>query len=135
MLQKLKAIRLSEQSIQCFRSSLCDQIFLVETENKLSDFGKISGGIFYGFNLGLLLFLIYLNDMLQAVKLNLLLYFDDSCLMYQHNDIAEIEKMLNNDFENNCDWFIDNKVSIHFGDDKIKSILFVSKQGLKMFVN
>ena len=73
--------------------------------------------------------------MLQAVKLNLLFYFDDSCLMYQHNDIAEIEKMLNNDFENNCDWFIDNKVSIHFGDDKIKSILFVSKQGLKMFVN
>ena len=73
--------------------------------------------------------------MLQAVKLNLLLYFDDSCLMYQHDDIAEIEKMLNKDFENNCDWFIDNKVSIHFGDDKIKSILFVSKQGLKMFVN
>ena len=29
-----------------FRSTLCDQIFLVETENKLSDFGKISGGIF-----------------------------------------------------------------------------------------
>ena len=46
LLQKLKAIRFSEQSIQCFRFSLCDQIFLVETENKLPDFGKISGGIF-----------------------------------------------------------------------------------------
>ena len=46
LLQKLKAIRFFEQSIQCFRFSLCDQIFLVETENKLPDFGKISGGIF-----------------------------------------------------------------------------------------
>ena len=40
--QKLKAIRFSEQSIQWFRCHLCDRIFLVETENKLSDLGKIS---------------------------------------------------------------------------------------------
>ena len=36
--------------------------------------------------------------------------------------------MLNKDFKNICDWFVDNKLSIHFGDDKTKSILFVSKR-------
>ena len=31
------------------------------------------------------------------------------------------------DFCNICDWFVDNKLSIHFGDDKTKPILFASK--------
>ena len=35
--------------------------------------------------------------------------------------------MLNEDFENVCDWFVNNKLSVHFGDDKTKSILFASK--------
>ena len=30
-----------------------------------------------------------------------------------------------------CDWFADNKLSIYFGDDKTKSILFASKRGTK----
>ena len=106
MLQKLKAIRFSEQSIQWFRSHLCDRIFLVETENKLSDFEKISCGVPQGSILGPLLFLIYVNDISKAVKPYLLLYADDSCLMYQHKDIAIIEKILNEDFENICDSFI-----------------------------
>ena len=97
LLQNLKAIRFSEQSIQWFRSYLCEQIFLVETENKLSDFGKISCGVPQGSILGPLLFLIY--DMPEAIKSNLLLYPDDSCLMYQHKNTAKTEKILNEDFE------------------------------------
>ena len=30
-----------------------------------------------------------------------------------------------------CDWFVDNKLSIHFGEDKTKSILFASKRKIK----
>ena len=67
----------------------------------------------------------------QAVKSNLFLYADDSCLMYQHRDVNEIEKQLNNNFKNVCDWFVDNKLSIHFGEDKTKSILFASKRKIK----
>ena len=39
-----------------------------------------------------------------------------------------MEKILNEDFENICDWFVDNKLSIHFNDDKTKSIILTSKQ-------
>ena len=70
--------------------------------------------------MGPLLFLIYVNNMPQAVKSNMLLYADDSCLMYQHKDIAIIKKILNEDFQNISDWFVDNKLSIRFGDDKSK---------------
>ena len=31
-----------------------------------------------------------------------------------------------NDSQNDCDWFLNNKLSIHFGEDKTKSILFAS---------
>ena len=67
---------------------------MVETENKLSDFGKISCGVPQGSILGPLLVLIYVSDMPEAVKSNLLLYADDSCVMYQYKDIAKIEKIL-----------------------------------------
>ena len=56
---------------------------------------------------------------------------DDSCLMYQHTDVEEIEEQLNNDFENVCDWFVDNNLSIHFGEDKTKSILFTTKRKIR----
>ena len=64
----------------------------------------------------------------HTVKYTLLLYADDSCILYQHNEVGETEKHLNKDFENIYDWFVDNKLSIHFGKDKNKSILFASKQ-------
>ena len=56
--------------------------------------------------------------MSQAVKCNLFLYADDTYLFSQHKDINKIEKQLNEDFVNTCDWFVSIKLSIHFGDDK-----------------
>ena len=69
-----------------------------------------------------------MNDMPQAVKSNLFLYADDSCLAFQGKDVTEIEKQLNEDFTNICWYFADNKLSIHFGEDKAnKSIPITSK--------
>ena len=47
--------------------------------------------------LGPLLFLIYVNHLPQAVKSTLFLYADDSCILYQHKEVDEIEKNLNKD--------------------------------------
>ena len=41
--------------------------------------------------------------------------------------LIKFEKQLNEDFCNICDWFVDNKLSIHFGEDKTESILSTSK--------
>ena len=105
--------------------------FLVNVENKLSDLGKITCGVPQGSILGSLLFLIYVNDMPQAKTSTLLLYPGNSCILYQHKDIKHIEKRLTKEFENLCGWFFDNKLSIHFGEDKAKSIFFASKQRVK----
>ena len=59
-------------------------------------------GVLQGSVLELLLCLIYVYDMPHGVNLNLFLYAGNSCLMFQHKDVEEIEKVLNNDFENDC---------------------------------
>ena len=88
-------------------------------------------GVPRGSILGPLLFLLYENDMPQGVNSDLLLYADDTCLMYTGKDIKTIEEQLNTDFSSLCDWFIDIKLSVHFGEEKTKSILFGTKRQLK----
>ena len=53
----------------------------------------------------------------QAVKCDLFLYVDDTYLTFQHENVKEIEDQLNLNFSSLCDWFIDNKLSIHLGED------------------
>ena len=67
----------------------------------------------------------------MTLKSNLFLYADDSCLAFQGKDIIEIEKELNEDFTNICEWFVDDRLSFHFGEDQAKSILFISKRKIK----
>ena len=127
LLQKLYANGFSEHTVNWFKSYLSNRSFLVNLENNFSQPASVSCGVSQGSILGPLLFLIYVNDMSQAVKFDPFLYADDSCLVCHHKDINAIEKQLNVDFANICDWFVDNKLSIHFGEDKTKSILFASK--------
>ena len=65
-----------------------------------------------------------------SVKCNLFLYANDTCLVFQSKNVKDI-KQSNEDFANICNWFVDNKLSIHFGGDKPKSILFAPKRKIK----
>ena len=70
------------------------------------------------------LFLLYINDTPQAVNCDVFLYADDACLLFQHKDLERVKEKLTMNFSSICDWFLDNKLSIHFREDKTKSILF-----------
>ena len=60
-----------------------------------------------------------------------LLYADDTCIVFQYKNVTEIEKQPLRDFSSLCDWFVDNKLSVHFGQEKTKSILFGTKHKLR----
>ena len=130
LLKKMSALRFSDCSINWFQSYLSNRSFWVNVQGKYSCIAKIDCGVPQGSILGPLLFLLYVNDMKQAVDCNLFLYADDSCLVYQHKDVKEIERNLNKNFSDVCDWFVDNKLSIHLGEDKTKCILFGTKHRL-----
>ena len=73
--------------------------------------------------------MIYIYDTSQAVEPNL--YADDSYLLFQKKETTEIKTQLTKDFTKICDWFADNKLTLHFKKEKTKSILFSSERYLK----
>ena len=131
LLEKMIYLGFSESIIRWFQCYLSRKTFIVNINDKFSQLGNVTCGVPQGSILGPIVFLLYVNDMPQAIKSNLLLYADDSCVLYQHKDVKAIEQQLNEDFANLCDWFVDNKLSIHFGQDKTKSILFSTKRKVK----
>ena len=74
-----------------------------------------------------MLFPLHINDIPQTVDYDLFLYADDTCLLFQRKDLERIKEEITKNFYGICDWFVDNKLSIHFGEDKTKSILFSTK--------
>ena len=84
-----------------------------------SNHGDLSCGP-QGSILGSLIFLLDVNAMAQAVKCDLLLYAYDSCFIFRGK---KIKNKLNINLISLCDWFIENKLSFHFGEDKTKFIL------------
>ena len=68
--------------------------------------------------------------MSNSVDCDLLLYADDSCLVFTGPNLKSIEANLNKNFNSLCDRFIENKLSIHFGEDKTKSTVFGSQKKL-----
>ena len=124
-------IGFSEKAVASFKSFLSNLAFKVNINNHFSDLSKINCSVPQGSILGPLLFLLYVNDMPQAVHSDLILYAEDSGLTFQHKHVHTIEHQLNKDFASLCEWFVDNKLSIHLGEEKTKCILFGSKFKLK----
>ena len=96
LLDELLPISFSKNTISWYQSYLTERHFTVEVANRVSKFANISCGVPQGSVLGPLLFLIYVNNMSQAIECDLYLYADDSCLLFQHNNVTEIKKQLTN---------------------------------------
>ena len=55
--------------------------------------------------------------MVLTLNCEFLFYPNESCLIFQNMDINGIEHQLNKKISNICDWFVDNKLGIHLGED------------------
>ena len=110
LFQKMEILGFSRQVIYWYRSYLVNRKFKVKIDKFYSEKGISNCGVPQGSILGPLLFLIYVNDMSQAVKCDLFLYADDSCLLFQDKVVKNIQNILSENFSNLCDWFVDNKI-------------------------
>ena len=120
----MKYLGFSKNVIAWFKSYLSERKFKININTSYSSPSNLICGVPQGSILGPLLFLLYINDLPQAIVSDLLLYANDTCIDFQHKNVTEIEKQLLRDFPSLCDWFVDNKLNVHFGQDKTKSILF-----------
>ena len=100
LLKKLSIIGFSDHTVKWFQSYLSSHKFPINLENSFSEVSSILCGVPQGSILDPLLFLIYLNDMPMAIKCDLFLYVNDTCLVFQSKNVKGIEKQLNKDFAN-----------------------------------
>ena len=100
--------------------------------NAFSEAGTLKYGVPQGSILGSLLFLSHANDFPQSLlDAGFCLYADDTCIFYQNEDVQKFENVSDKEFLSLCQRLRDNKLSIHFGEDKTKSILFSKTRDLK----
>ena len=92
-----------------------------------SDMRDITCGVPQGSILGSLLFILYINDIVNVSKLaNLIMFADDTNLFYSHSNIDELCKLIDDDLILFSRWFKLNKLSLNI--EKTNCIFFNTKK-------
>ena len=131
LLLKMSSLGFAREVIDWYKLYLSSRKVYVNVHEIFSNSADLRCGVQQGSILGPLLFLLCINDMPQSIDCDLFLYADDACLLFQHKDLERIKEELTKNFSNICDWFVDNKLSIHFVEDKTKSIPFLYQKQKK----
>ena len=99
-----------------FKTYLTNRKQHVTVSDQTSDNALIEFGVPQGSVLGPLLFLIYINDLNQAIKFSRVHHFaDDTNLLLVDNSLKKINKHINHDLKLLTTWLRANRIS-HFSD-------------------
>ena len=108
-----------------FKSYLSNRTQYVSVNNYHSSNSPITHGVPQGSVLGPLLFLIYINDLNNAIKHSTTHHFaDDTNLLFVNKSIKKINLSINEDLKLLCEWLRANRISLHTSKSEI--ILFRS---------
>ena len=125
--KKLQVYGVQHRELSWFRSYLTCRKQFCRVNGVASDIEDIEVGVPQGSCLGPLLFLIYINDLPQAVQGSTVsMYADDTSLCHQSNDITQLNKAINNDLRHLDTWLQGNKLSLNVA--KTNSMLITTKQ-------
>ena len=130
LLQKLELYEIKNNNLKWFQSYLSDRKKIIKFNKESTNLEIIQCGIPQGSILGLLLFLIFVNDFKKSTKfLDPIMFTDDTNLFYSNKDINTLFKIANEKLNEINEWFRANKLSINAG--KTKYIFFRKQQGSK----
>ena len=87
-----------------------------------TDTKNICCGVSQSSLLGLLLFLLYANDLHNSPVLDPIMFSDDTSLFHEHKDLKTSFSVVNKELPKNTGWFEANKLSPNVG--KTKYLLF-----------
>jgi hypothetical protein len=114
LLYKLEHYGFRGVVLQWFESYLNNRKQFVRYQMRDSDKKIIKCGVPQGSILGPLLFILYINDIVNTTSLlELILFADDTTLLFSHPDIASKNDMINNELQEICNWFQANKLSVN----------------------
>ena len=125
LLAKLEQIGISEAVLNLFTSYLSNRKQCVVVDGVKSPFMNIEAGVPQGSRLGPLLFIIYINDIVDNLESDILIFADDCSLLASGLDPAETAEQLNRDLVKISAWADRWKVTFNAG--KTKDIIFSNK--------
>ena len=116
-----------EVSNDWFKSYLSYLYQYVSTNGYESSLAALNRRVPQGSVLGPLLFLLYINDLNQAIKFCKVHHFaDDTNLLCLSNSIKKLNKLVNADLKHQVDWLNPNKISLNL--KKTEMVISKSKQ-------
>ena len=104
LLAKLLQIGIGGSLFDTLKSYLSDRKQVVVVDGNKSNFADVKSGVPQGSRLGPLLFIIYMNDIIQDIESDILLFADDISLFAAGSDPAETAAILNRDLEKISIW-------------------------------
>ena len=114
ILEKLKFYGMDEKSLSLFNSYLTMHFQRVKLEGTFSTWSEVIRGVPQGSILGPLLFNIFMNDLVYAIKESKLTnYADDAKLHYSHKDPDIVETEINKDLDRANTWFVNNGMKVN----------------------
>ena len=112
LIKKLDHYGVKERNLLRFKSYLNNRRQFITHDNSNKSFANISCGVPQPSVLGPLLFLIYINDLLNAsAVLDPIMYADDTNLSNSNNDIKTLFSTVNMELEKISGWFGSRKKS------------------------
>ncbi len=134
LLFKLDCLGIKNTEQLWFQNYLRERTQCVQFQNAISEHLSVTCGVPQGSILGPLLFIVYINDLSNVVtQCKVVLYADDTILMYSSQDLAEIKQCLEYDLNNASDWFHKNKLNLNIS--KCKWMLFGTQKRLRKTAN
>ena len=123
LLSKLQLYGLSESALKLIQSYLTNRKQFVEINNTQSTKNDITIGVPQGSVLGPLLFIIYINDIINSSTVFKFIIFADDTTLYTTLNLQEdTNKILNDELAKIYNWLNVNKLSLNVA--KTKAMLF-----------
>ena len=125
LIQKLEYHGVRGKALDLFKSYLSDRQQFTEIDDTLSDMEYIKCGVPQGSVLGPLLFLIYINDIIESsTLLKFFLFADDTTIFYSCKPNDHTEQILNNELAKVSNWLAANKLSLNVSKSNFLAFLF-----------
>ena len=127
LLEKLYLYGIRGIPLQWFNSYLYNRTQYVVVDGVESTHLDVNLGVPQGSVLGPLLFLIYINDIVNCSSiLNFFLFADDTVVLHSHKNVNDLMSIVNTELQMLNDWFKCNKLFLNF--KKTKYVMFHSKR-------
>ena len=125
LIAKLEQVKVGGQFLELFKSYLSDRKQVVTIDGCKSEIKLLQAGVPQGSRLGPLLWILYVNDILEDIESEILLFADDTCMFVPGKTHEETVEILNRDLIKISAWA--KKWKVNFNPKKTKTMLFSTK--------